>query len=80
MLFFETQRKQDLFLSIKSKLFYLTLANLVDSFTALNNLNLILLSKDVNFINGCNAINDFVAKLELGIVEFKKKIELPFLY
>ena len=69
----------NIFFSIKSKEFYLTLANLVDIFKALNVLNLILQGKNINCINDYHAINAFVAKLEQSIVEFKKKMQFSFL-
>ena len=46
-LFFEANEKQDLFL-LSNQEFHLTLANLVDIFEALNDLNLILQGK--NFV------------------------------
>ena len=50
--------------------FYLTLANLVDIFETLNNIgDLILLG---NCINDYDAINAFVAKLELGNSQIQK--------
>ena len=73
MLFFQSLRKQDLLLSIKLKKFCLTLANHIDTFEALNNLNLILPDKNIKCINDYVAINAFVAKLGLGIVKSKKK-------
>ena len=79
MLFFEALGRQDLFLSIKSKEFHLTLADFVNIFKELNVLNLILPGKNINRINDCDAVNIFVAKLELGIVELKKEMQLPFL-
>ena len=66
-------------LSIELKEYYLTLGNLVDIFEALNVLNLILPGKNINHINDYNANNAFVVNVRLGIVEFKKKIQLPFL-
>ena len=35
--------------------------------------------KNIDCVNDCDAIKAFAAKLELGIVEFKKEIQLPFL-
>ena len=58
--------------------FYFTLANLVDIFKALNVLNLILQGKNINRVNDYNATNAFVAKLGLGIIEFKRKCSLFF--
>ena len=43
-------------------------------FQSLNVFNLIFQDKNIDRINDCDAINAFAAKLELGIVEFKKKI------
>ena len=54
------------------------LANLVDILKALNVLKLILPGKNIDCINDCDVINAFVAKLELGIVEFKKETPLLF--
>ena len=79
MLLFEAHGKQYLFLSIKSKEFHLTLSNLVYIFEALNNLKLILHNKDINGINNYDAINAFMVKLGLVIIEYKKKMQLPFL-
>ena len=76
--FFEAQEKQDLFLSIESKEFHLLLANVVNILKALNVLKLILPGKNIDRINDCDAINAFVAKLELGIVEFKEETLLLF--
>ena len=73
VMFFEAHGKQDFLLSIKLKKFHLILVNLVDIFEALNDYNLILQSKNINCINDCDAIDAFVAKLELGIVKFKNK-------
>ena len=73
MLCFEAHGKQDLLSSIKSKEFYLTLANLVDIFEALTYQNLILQGKNISCINDYDATDAFVAKLGLGIVKFKKK-------
>ena len=64
------------FLSIESKEFQLTLANFMDIFKALNDLNLILQDKNINY--DYDAINAFIAKLRLGIVQFKKEMHLPF--
>ena len=36
-------------------------------------------SKNINRVNDYNAMNAFVAKLKLGIVELKKEMQLPFL-
>ena len=54
-------------------------ANLVDTFKKLNDLNLILQGKNINCINEYDAINTFMAKLDLGIIKFKKKMQLSFL-
>ena len=67
MLFFKRRGKQDCLLFIKLKEFYLTLSNLTDIFKALNDLNLILQGKNINFINDYNAINTFIAKLGLTL-------------
>ena len=58
--------------------FHLTLANLEDIFKALNVLKFDFADKNIDRINDCDAINAFVAKLELGIIEFKE-MQLPFL-
>ena len=54
-------------------------ANFVDIFKTLNVLNLNFPGKNIDRINDCDANNVFAAELELGIVEFKKKMQLPFL-
>ena len=69
ILFFEAHKKQDLFLSIKSKEFHLMLANLVNIFEVPSYLNFILQGKNINCINDYNAINTFMAKLGMGIVD-----------
>ena len=78
-LFFETQGKQDLLLSIKSKEFHLTLASLLDIFEAFNDLNLILQDKNIDCTNDSDAISVFVEKLELGMVAFKEEMQFSFL-
>ena len=35
--------------------------------------------KNIDCVNDCDATKAFAAKLELGIVEFKKEMQLPFL-
>ena len=72
ILFFEALGKQNLLLSIESKEFHLTLADLENIFEVVNVLNLILKSKNINCINDYDAIYAFVAKLGIGIVELKK--------
>ena len=79
ILFFEAHRKQDLLLSIKSKEFHLMLTNLINIFEESNDLNMILHGKNINCINDDDAINAFVGKLGMGIREFKKEMQLPFL-
>ena len=63
--FLEARRKLDLLSSFTSEGFQLALAYLVDIFDALNNLNKLLQGKNTNRINDYNAIQTFVAKLEL---------------
>ena len=77
--FFKAHGKENLFLSIESKEFHLMLANLADIFKELNVLNWLLRGKNIDRINNYDVINAFVAKLELGIVEFKKEMQLSFL-
>ena len=70
--------KPDHLLSIESKEF-LTLADLVNIFEALDILNLILQGTNINHINGYDALSAFVAKLKLGIIELKKKMRFLFI-
>ena len=62
VLFFAAHGKQDLFSSIKSKKFQLMLAYLSNIFKVVNDLNLILGSKNTNHINDYDSINAFMAK------------------
>ena len=79
-LFFEAHWKQYFLLSIKLIEFNPMLAKLVDFFELLSDLNLLLQGKNIiKCTNDYNAINALVAKLVLGIVKFKREMQLPFL-
>ena len=65
-------------MSIESKEFYPMLENLVDILEAINVLSLNFQGKNINRINDNDAINTFVAKLELGILKLKKQMQFPF--
>ena len=74
MLFFEAHGKQDFFFGNQFKRVASDVGKPLDTFKTLNDLNLILQSKNFNYINDYVAINAFVAKLRLGIIQFKKNV------
>ena len=69
--------RKKIFFCQSNQEFNLRLANLVDIFVTLNDLNLIL-HKNINRINDHDAIYTFVAKLGLDIVKFLKNASFSF--
>ena len=50
----------------------------MDIFKPLNDLNLILQQKNINYINEYNDTNALMEKMGLEMIEFKKEMQLPF--
>jgi hypothetical protein len=64
-IFLQGQKKEELYGAFTDETFQLSLANLVDVFEAISNINMKLQGRNASIIAHCNAIRAFMEKIQL---------------